>query len=255
MLRLLKYDLKRDMFMLLGGGLAVILLLLTIEIGGRYLRIEADGRFVLSVMTYFVTGGGMLVLVCKSFRKNIISPSRRLLPVHSLAYLISAALYAILTGICLLLLGLGQLFYYGQSGVLKELQGLGAVNLNGLEWLTPSLLIFGIPLALLWASILGLSILFLMITITESLRIKARSLVGILLFFMTGSLISWIENAFFGGQGTQGIPGIRVESQSVLDLRIQGIDAGWAAFVFEAVVVVLCIWLTIKLIDRRVQIK
>jgi len=255
MLRLLKYDLKRDMFMLLGGGAAIVLLLLAIEIGGRYWSMEADVRFVLTVLTYFFAGGGMLVIVCTSFRKNIGSISRRLLPVHSWTYIASAGLYALLTGICLLVLGIGQLFYYWQSGLWEELKGLGAVNIKGLEWLTPPLIWLGIPFTLLWAVILGLSALFLAITLTESLRVKARSLVGVFLFFAMGSLLSWIENAFFGGRGTQAIPGIRVESQSVMDLRIQGLDAGWAAFVFEAVVVVLCIWLTIKLIDRRVQIK
>lgn len=255
MLRLLKYDLKRDMFMLLGGWAAIVLLLLVIEIGGRYWNMEADVRFVLTVLTYFVAGGGILVIVCTSFRKNIGSISRRLLPVHSWTYIASAGLYALLTGICLLLLGIGQLVYYWQSGVWEELKGLGAVNIKGLEWLTPSLMWFGIPLALLWAVIVGFSALFLAIAVTESLRIKARSLVGVFLFFTMGSLISWIENAFFGGRGTQAIPSIRVENQSVMDLRIQGIDAGLGAFVFEAIVVVLCIWLTIKLIDRRVQMK
>ncbi|MEJ8306962.1 hypothetical protein [Saccharibacillus sacchari] len=41
----------------------------------------------------------------------------------------------------------------------------------------------------------------------------------------------------------------------MINLRIQGVDTGWAAFIFEAVVVALWIWLTIKLIDRRVQMK
>lgn len=255
MLRLLKYDLKRDLFMLLGGWAAIVLLLLAIEVGGRYWNLEADVRFVLTVLTYFVAGGGMLVIVCTSFRRNIGSLSRRLLPIHSWVYIASAGLYALLTGICLLLLGVAQIFYYWQSGVWEELKGLGAINMNGLEWLTPPLMWVGIPLTLLWAIILGFSALFLMITITESLRIKARSLVGVILFFTMGSLMSWIENAFFGGRGTKAIPGMRIESQSVIDLRIQGIDAGWAAFAFEAIVVALCIWLTIKLIDRRVQIK
>lgn len=255
MLKLLKYDLKRDFFQITGGIVAIVLLLIVIEAGGGYWQMKTDARFVLTVLTYFAAAAGILSLVCNSFRKNIGFVGRRLIPVPSWQYIASAVLYMLVAVLILLLMAGAQFLYYRQSGVLGELGRLEAVNFEGPEGITSLLTMFGVPFMMLWAFLLLMSILFLVIAVAESLRTKSRSLVGIVLFFAIGSLISWVENAFLGGRGTQAITGLRVQNQSVVDIRIESVTAGWAAFVFEAIVAALAVWLTVRLIDRRVQIK
>ncbi|WP_172195481.1 hypothetical protein [Saccharibacillus qingshengii] len=255
MLKLLKYDLKRDLFMLLGAAAAVVLLQLCVEIGGRYWGADAGVRFVLSVLTYMFTAVLVLVAACRSFRSNIRLSSRRLLPLGSLNYIASAGLYALLNGLAVGLLAGIHFLYYRQGGLLNELQRLGNLNFNGLDLHHPlPWTLFLAAATVVWSVLLLLSILFLVISVMESLQVKAKGLIGILLFFAIGSVMSWIEEAFFGGGGSQAIPRLQVQSQSSLTMQVQGLNAGWGAFLFELAVIAGFVWLTVRLIDRRVRI-
>ncbi|WP_172252383.1 hypothetical protein [Saccharibacillus deserti] len=255
MLKLLKYDLKRDSFMLLGAAAAVVLLQLCVEIGGRYWEMGTGVRFVLSMLTYMLTAVLVLVAACRSFRENIRLSSRRLLPLGSLNYIGSSALYTLLNGLVLMLLVSLQFLYYRQSGLLHEIQHFGKLDISGVNMYNPAAwTVFLAVLTFLWSVVLLLSVLFLVISVMESLQVKAKGLIGILLFFAIGSVMSWIEEAFFGGGGSQAIPRLQVQSQSSLTMQVRGLDAGWGAFLFELAVMAGFVWLTVRLIDRRVRI-
>ncbi|NGZ75791.1 hypothetical protein [Saccharibacillus alkalitolerans] len=252
MLTLLKYDLKRDQFMLLGGMIALLLALLTIELGGRQINIETNGIAVLSFMTYSFFGILLLIAVCNSFRASIRSVGRRLVPLGSIHYVGAALLYALLLSAVLLAIAGLHLLYYKSSGILRELEQSGGVTVN---WNSSLPLPFGIVVVVLWSTLFLVTMLLLVMAVTESLKFKGRSLIGLVIVVLLSSVISWAKNAFFGGVGVGTLPGFHIENQSQMTMQSQYSSIDGFGFVFELVVAALFIWAAVKLIDRKVRIE
>lgn len=250
MLKLLKYDLKRDLFTLLGGAIILIVALLVIEIGGRKVVMGANGMAVLSVITYTIFGILILMAVCNAFRINIRSVGRRLIPLGSLQYIGAALLYALLLNIVLLAVGGLQLLYYDANGTLDRLIEAGVLQI---EWHSSIPLPIGGTAIILWGTLFLQTTLLLVMAVMESLKAKGRSLIALVMVLVLSSLISWAENSFFGGLGSSPLTGFRVENQSSLTMPSSG--AHFSVFVFELAIVALYVWATARMINRKVRIE
>ncbi|QDH22588.1 hypothetical protein [Saccharibacillus brassicae] len=255
MLNLLKYDLKRDAFVLLGVAAALILVQLSIEVGGRSLAEPVGNRFGLVLLTYLLAAIVLLMLACRSFRENIRLSGRRLLPLGSLNYVGSAALYALLNGAALLLLAGLHTLYYRQTGLLNELQQQGYISIGSVDvHASTAWTVFLAGLSITWSVILLLSVIFLVISVTESLQAKSKNLIGILIFFAIGLVLTVIESALFGSSASHAIPQLNTEGPAMLWMQARGLNAGWVAFLFELAVIAAFVTLTARLIDRKVKI-
>jgi uncharacterized membrane protein YczE len=102
--------------------------------------------------------------------------------------------------------------------------------------------------------ILLLSVIFLVISVTESLQAKSKNLIGILIFFAIGLVLTVIESALFGSSSSHAIPQLNTEGPAMLWMQARGLNAGWAAFLFELAVIAAFVTLTARLIDRKVKI-
>lgn len=251
MLRLLKYDLKRDMYMLLGGMIALLLVLLAIEFLGKSSAMDASARAVLSFMAYTFFGILILIATGKGFRTNICSVGRRLVPLGSVHYIGAALLYGVLLNAALLAFAGLQLLYYDSAGNLDQIEQSGGFTVN---WNSSIPLWLGVLLTTLWATLFLLTMLLLVMALTESLKFKGRILIALVMIVLLSGLISWAENTFFGGLGSSALMGFRVVNQSQMTLPSQSFATVLPRFLFELVVGGLFVWLTVKLIDNRVKV-
>ena len=252
MLRLLKYDLKRDLFTLLGGAMTLIVALLVIEIGGRQIGLGLDGAAVLSLVTYTVFALLILMGACNAFRLNIRSIGRRLIPLGSLQYVGASLLYALLLNAVMLAVGGLQILYYNANGTLEKLIQVGIVKI---EWYSPLPLPIGIAFILLWGSLFLQTMLLLVMAAMESLKVKGRSLIALGMVLVLSSLISAAENSFFGGLGSSPLTGFRADNQSSITMPGSESAAGISVYLFELVLIVLFVWGTARMIDRKVRIE
>ncbi|GGN91882.1 hypothetical protein [Saccharibacillus kuerlensis] len=251
MLRLLKYDLKRDMYVLLGGTIALLLGLLVIELGTKSITTSVTAKAVLSFMMYTFFGILILIATCRGFQANICSIGRRLVPLGSIHYIGAALLYGVLLNAVLLAIAGLQVLYYDSVGILEELWRLGAFTVN---WNSSIPLPLGALLIILWATLFLLTLLLLVMALTESIKFKGRILIALAVIVLLSSLISWAENHFFGGLSSQALTGFRIEDQSQMILPSQSFRTGLLRFIFKLVVGAVFIWLTVKLIDNRVKV-
>ncbi|OWA34582.1 hypothetical protein B9G55_15285 [Saccharibacillus sp. O16] len=252
MLKLLKYDMKRDLFTLLGGAAALVLGLLAIELLGKQVGMERGAQAVLSLMGYTFFGILILIAVCNSFRLNIRSVGRRLVPLGSLHYVGSALLYGLLLNGVLLVIGGLHMLYYQATGILQQLEQSGSFTIN---WDSSIPLPFGVSLIVLWGSLFLLTLLLLVMAMMESMRFKGRTLIAVAAVIGISILTSAVENSFFGGAGTQALTGFQIESQSELNLPTESLGAVLPAFLFELVMSALFTWVTVKLINRSVRVE
>lgn len=249
MLKLLKYDMKRDQFMLLGGTLALILALLAIEFGGRRAGIANDARSVLSFMVYAFMGLLILIAVCNSFRSNIRSFGRRLVPIGSVHHVLSALLYAIVLVLSLMAIAGLHLWYYQASGILQALRHSGGLTVSG-----PASVPLAIPFSMLWSSLFLTTLLLGVTAFTESLNVKGKSLIALILIVVVLSVVAGVENSLLGGQNSPVFQAFYIEDQSNLSFGNENIGINARSFGFELFIAAFFIWITTKLIDRKVAI-
>lgn len=249
MLKLLKYDLKRDQFMLLGGALALILALLAIEFAGRRAGIAIDARAVLSFMVYAFMGLLILIAVCNSFRGNIRSAGRRLVPLGSVHHVLSELLYATLLFLSLMAIAGLHFVYYEASGILRSLEQSGSITVSGTVFVP-----LAIPFSMLWSTLFLTTLLLGVTAFTESLNIKGKSLIALILIVVVLSVIAGVENSLLGGQNNSMFRSFYIEDQSNLSFRNESVGINAWSFGFELFIAAFCIWITTKLIDRKVTI-
>ncbi len=252
MLKLLKYDLKRDLFALLGGAIALVLALLVVEFGGKKVGLGSDGAAVLSLITYTVFALLILMATCNAFRLNIRSIGRRLIPLGSLQYVGASLLYTVLLNIVLLAIGSLHILYYEANGTLARLIEVGVVKI---EWYSPLPLPLGIAFIVLWGTLFLQAMLLPVMAMTESLNVKGRALIALGMVLLLSTLISWAENSFFGGVGSSPLTGFRADNQSSITMPGSASAAGVSVYLFELAVIVLFVWAAARIVDRKVRVE
>ncbi|MDO3408880.1 hypothetical protein QWJ34_03785 [Saccharibacillus sp. CPCC 101409] len=241
MLKLLKYDLKRDGYLILGVAAALALLQLFVEIGGRYRGAEDEMRIVFSIFSYVMAALLVVIKVCQSFLGSVRSAGRRLLPLRTFHFIGAGLLYGVLLMAALGVLGMLQLAYYMHTGM------LGVQNISASGML--ALLLSGG-----WTTIFLLLSFFLIMTVSESLRFKGRYLAAVLIYFILGSTISWVENGFLGGQvAGMMMFGARIQNPYSIIVQSSGFVGSWPALVFELLLAAVFCGIIVKLIERRIE--
>lgn len=252
MLRLLKYDWKRNANLSL--GLLAILVFLQIVIGvvGNTRNWEQSVIFVLSFMLYAMTGLILIILASKTYENNMKAYSRRLLPIRPMWTAISSIVLmllfaAVLGAIAFIHYWIYSTFVYSGSLWPQEL----AVT-DVMDWFK-IIFITGWSLTFLMMSIL----VSMTIGASVSLRGKAGTWVGILAFIVIQYVLSWVEYMLFRGYDTMrfNVGIIEYSNKSVNAEVMSNIPIlSVGQLLFEGAIIVLMLVLINYLMNKKVEI-
>lgn len=252
MLRLLKYDWKRNANLSLGLLAVLVFLQIAIGVVGNVRGWEQSLIFVLSFMLYAMTGIILIILASKTYENNIKAYSRRLLPIRPMWTAVSSI---VLWWILSLVLGViviihyiiySRFVYFGswfpQEFVVSDvLDWLKIVFITG--WMLTFLMI-----CILASITIGASV---------SLRGKAGTWVGILAFILIPNAVSWVEHWLFRGYDKTLVQFGSVEYSNVsVNAEVMPVAPllSVGQLLFEGVVMVLLLVLINYLMSKKVEI-
>lgn len=242
MMKMVKYDFKRSASVFLVGAIVFIIIQALIwwliphqnvNVGipmSPEVRISThEAKFSFSVVAYLFLVGALLIHIGKTYNTNLQSYSRRLAPVSSLSMIFSSVIFAWICMIAVALLALIHGLVYMIFTDLSVLQFF-----KDIKWLEVADLLF----SMWWVFTFILFIVYLANTVTLSLRIKGRALIGTAVFFLVAVGGGYLEEL------------ILPQDWLELDTLIGNIGT----FTYEAIFVALFVYLMVKLIDRRVEV-
>lgn len=255
MIKLLKYDLKRNMNTVLGTIAVFIIVSLLLYITAQVKGWDQVITFVLSIFLYSIASIIMLILTCRTYVTNIKAYHRRLLPFHSVWTVLSSLLFGLITAasVSILMVLNGMLYRDEVTLLLRELM-LDSMNYKD---------IIIVILAGVWLNTFGTVTIFMASTIGSSFRNRKNVGVwlGILSFFVIQYAVSWVETKLFGNSvsskpvtiGIDGTTSINSDGGSV-EIAPVIFSIPWDILLFEICVVGLMMWGMTYLINKRVEV-
>lgn len=248
MMKLLKYDLRRNANTLL--GIAAILLIVQVSIT-LFVSIEVL-QLILSIMAYFTAGIIVFVTMIKTYTYNIKAYHRKLLPVHTFQTVVSPIFLGI-SCLLVLMIAAGTQGYIYSSNIPQLANLWETVKMS---WTDTSIVL----LSGLWSIIYLVIMIFLAITIAYSIRMKGSFWFGVVAFLLLWNGLSWIESLIFNNQDTKifQVNSLQIDvtqnhiSSSALPLNITSQFTG--AIIFEMICAVIFFYIIVKLLDRRVEV-
>jgi len=244
MLKLMKYDLRRNRDKIWGSLAVIILLQTAVWVSSRVSHWDQQAEFILSTTVYVISGVVLLVQAGITYGYNLKSYHRRLLPIKTVFTVLSPLLmYMILMlGIIVLAalhLGLYSLldphmipdntWYYATEGVIQ----------------------------LFVSACFMMVILMLSITVANSFSNRASVWIGIVTFFVLQNGLSWLEYLLFGPNNSG--------SAFQFEINVEGPASGGMAditrnlfqigpLLFEAAFVAVVLYVTTLLVKRKVDL-
>lgn len=247
MLKLLKYDIKRNLNSFLSMMAILVIAQLLVSVFGNIRGWDNAIILGLSLILYIVAAVMMTVAVCKTFGTNLKAFNRRLLPVHPIWAIFSTLLLGFIAMIVFFIIVGIHAFLYDQF-----ISDFG--SFSNMDWSGFTEAIFvGV-----WSYGLTLLIIFMAITIGASVTINGKSAtwIGIIAFFIIQNGMSYVEYLLFGdnkstmvqfeinSNGFKGSTGVAEK----LDLF------SWGSFLFELGCAGLMVYLISYLISKKVAI-
>ncbi|MFI2858833.1 hypothetical protein ACH6EH_17140 [Paenibacillus sp. JSM ZJ436] len=247
MIRLLKYDWKRN------GRAVLALITVLVLLQGVMLTLNSLGYWkdevtlVLSMVAYAMTGVILQIIVFKTFDHNIRSYSRRLLPVPVSSGMISTVVQSWMALIFIVLLISAHVL------VLWSENWQALMQVGVLHWLDWTLMI----LALLWQFTSFVVTVLFCVTVARVFSAKGGLWLGIALSIAIPSVVSWL------GDRIEGEPNAWTNKIFVLQIGVQESAASpvrpiteipWGPLLLELIVVAVLVYVTKKLIERKVEV-
>lgn len=248
MMRLLKYDWKRNSNVILG----LITVLLISEILFTSIGYIRGWEFwlimPLSMVAYGVVSTILLVIVCRTFGQNIKLYNRRLLPVHSIWTIVSSLIQAWISTVVVMILVIIHLWIFWNMGSIGKILDL------------PSLVTSDYVLMALgggWKYTFVMVTIFFSIVAALAIRKQWGLWFGILLFFVIQNVIQWVEYKIFTSDSAWvgQTFSIRIEEGgSATPITNETFQIPWGPFIFEILLAGVLIYAMVKLIDRKVEV-
>ncbi|WP_438349557.1 hypothetical protein ACP8HI_02455 [Paenibacillus sp. FA6] len=250
MMKLLKYDFKRNTSRLL--GVMAVLILVQVSI---MLFIENNMLLTwLTIFAYIIAGVFLFITPIRTFSYNLKAYHRKLLPVHTLKSILSPI---VMGGGCLLILGfvaaIHGYVYLSAFGHIEII--MDQIRMYPLDTIMTLFSVF-------WMIIHVLITIFLAITIAASIRRKGSFWIGIVSFFLIVNGLTWIESKFFGEYNGGLIRIFSVEFDNAASgmstntdfnsMYFSGNSIGM--FIFELICSIAFLYIMVKLIDRKVEV-
>ncbi|MDQ0195656.1 hypothetical protein [Paenibacillus wynnii] len=245
MLRLVKYDLRRNRDQIWIAFVVLILAQLGIWISAGVSNWDNEAMFILYILSYFIMGTILTVQACRTFNYNLKAYHRRLLPLKSVFTVLSPLLMYLI-----LILGVTALaaIHLGLYMVLDP------EVIPTYTWLA---LIVGL-FQLLWTASFMLIMLMLGITVARSLRFKGRVWIGIAVFILALNGFSLMENWLIGEGNNSFSNALQFQMTEQGTVSEGGIGVTLDIYMLSSVLVEVCIALIViyiitRLINRRVE--
>jgi hypothetical protein len=250
MIKLLKYDFKRNAMMIIGVMAILILAQVTMMLFISNNEVET----VLSILVYIIAGVILFITPIRTFAYNLKAYHRKLLPVHTWKSILSPM---IMGGLSLLILSLlAGIHGYAYLSIYGDIQIiLDYISMYPLDTI---MTIF----TAIWIIIHIMITIFLSITIAASIRMKGSTWIGILSFFLIVNGLSWIESRFTGDSNGQPFQFFSLQTDSIGNgistttnfnsMYLSGNFIG--TFIFELVCSIAFLYIMVKLIDRKVEV-
>ncbi|WP_019911249.1 hypothetical protein [Paenibacillus sp. HW567] len=242
MLKLLKYEYRRKRERVLAFFVIMLLVQAGIWITNRSM---GTGLLSINMLTYGVFGYSMVISAIISYDRYLRSYARRLVPVPVVQNVLSPLLFCwvlllSVVGIAALHLGM-YILAYSPDFLNEHFWTVAAWNVFYFVWLA------GFELILL----------MFVITVVRSLRIKGKIWIGIAVFMVLENGLNFIEMQIWGNQ-TIGLENafrfsIYQTSPAPSNLKVDISATNFWAFLFEAVIGAILVYVTILLVKKRIE--
>lgn len=189
MMKLLKYDWKRNANAIIATAAVLLLVEVLLTVVGKWKGWQLEAIYVFSILAY---GGAFVMLwitACRTYGSNIKSYSRRLLARPSWHTTVSPlVLGAIGTIVLGLVIGIHTAIFISVMGIETELG-----HLFDNVWHTLTVLLW-----LLWSILFTAIIIFFCITFAATITGKGGTWLGIVAFIVIETIQTWLEGLLFG---------------------------------------------------------
>jgi hypothetical protein len=255
MIRLLKYDWKRNSNALVAATVILILAQIAIAVISEVNDWKTILAYILSVVVYVFAGLMLFLMVCQTYNANLKAYSRRLLPIPSL-YAVASPLMLLLGGMAVLLVLflLHEFVYATWLGMYESVYSIMSERLS-----------FGSLLSLLlgcaWITVAGTIFVMFCITFARTFEGKTGTWLGIAMFIGLSIATSWIGSNFLptpaGGDVPLGITGISVieSAPDGLGITVTGFQGiAFVSFLFELGYTIALLYGIRYMIHRKIKI-
>ncbi|MCJ8014008.1 hypothetical protein MUG84_19965 [Paenibacillus sp. KQZ6P-2] len=247
MIKLLKYDLRRNATLLLGVTAALILCELVLLGSGASL----DVKMAFTVIFFIVAAAIFTINNVNVFDYNIKSISRRLLPVNTFSYVWASLVYGAINTLVLFLIGAGVTLYFAfhiDTSVLRD------VHLPAYAWAS-------LVLEAIFTTIYGFLTIYIIIALARSITRKGVFWVGFLLFLSMETVITFIEKLLFNQDTNQTFSLVTFHVEiinGVLASKPVTASTNWNALGvlgFEAILCVVYLFVIKWCVEKRIEAK
>lgn len=259
MLKLLKYDLKRNLNTFASLFVLLIILQGTITILGNTRHWDPVIIVFLIMMLYSLTGTMLGIMSVNTYNKNIKSYSRRLVPKRPIWHVISSMVLGLAAQfILIILMIIHVLIYYAYVDDLGKIFSSISISF----WSAFSIIIqFVLFFIFLYCAIV------LSATITASIKAKVGVWVGIGAFFVIQAILWKVQNTIFSALGLEGEYPYRfvrqfeqVDATNGAMLTVNGHfgagwnSVGWTSVIIDLVFIASMLYATTWLLRHKEQV-
>lgn len=246
MMKLLKYDLRRNANLLL----AVCAVLILCELGMILSPAMLEVKMVVILIANFTAAVIFMINNLRVFDYNIKSVSRRLLPVNTLSYVWASLVYAILNTLAVLMVAAGAGIYF--LGRFDTSFWGDALHLPVYVWI-------GLVLEAVITTVYGFLFFYVVIALARSITKKGAFWVGLLLFLVLSAVMDWLENLLFGQDSTQAFNLVTFHYENgtgTITHDSLTAMAGWnwlGSFVFELLLSIAFLFVIKWCVEKRIE--
>ncbi|MFC3746688.1 hypothetical protein [Paenibacillus sp. GCM10012306] len=246
MLKLLKYDFRRNRDQILGLYAVTLLLETVIWIVAEVYDWEKLSMFVLQAAIYVSAAVFLVVLACRTYSTNLKSYGRKLLPLKTYYTVLSPLLLNLILFLALIVLAILHVAIYGF--VYPDILPADFWYISFISILNT-----------LGAAIIFLIALIFSITLSHALSFRSKVWIGILTLFVLNLILGLIEGKLFpNSEGWLDLvfrynltSGEYVEPNRI-EMSSKAFDIG--SFLFEMVFCLILLYASTWLVKKKVEI-
>lgn len=246
MMKLLKYDLRRNANLLL----AVCAVLILCELVTIFSNAMTEVKVGVIIFANLAASVIFMINNLRVFDYNIKSVSRRLLPVNTLSYVWASLVYGILNTLALLVIASGAVLYF-----LRNYD----TYILGNAFQLPAYLWFGLALEAVFMTVYGFLFFYVVIALARSITRKGVLWVGLLLFLAMSFVLDWFQNLLFHKDSSQAfnLVTFHVENQTgVLTHDPLTAAGGWrwfGSFGFDLLLCIAFLFVIKWCVEKRIE--
>lgn len=249
MMRLLKYDWKRNSNVILGLMAVLLITQILIMSVGSMNDWEWGLMLVLSMLVYGAVSAILMVIVCRTFDQNIKLYNRRLLAVRTIWTIVSSLIQAWISTLVILTLVILHLWIFWRMLEIGPVLDLTKITVS--DYILSAFVS-------IWQYTFIMLIIFFSITAARVIRKQWGLWFGILIFFFILYVIQWVEHKVLAVADYKWVGAtfsLRIEEGgTTAPFNHEALSVPVGPIIFEVLLAGLLIYVMVKLIDRKVEV-